>query len=62
MSFYKTNEIKMNRIRFLFLFLAILGADQVNAQTCLSPDGQTSISFSLSSDGQPQHEMKLLQI
>ena len=62
MSFYKTNEIKMNRIRFLFLFLAILGADQVNAQTCLSPDGQTSTSFSLSSDGQPQHEMKLLQI
>ena len=57
MSFYKTNEIKMNRIRFLFLFLAILGADQVNAQTCLSPDGQTSISFSLSSDGQPQYEI-----
>ena len=54
MSFYKTNEIKMNRIRFILLFLAILGADQVNAQTCLSPDGQTSISFSISSDGQPQ--------
>ena len=62
MSFYKTNEIKMYRIRFLFLFLAILGADQVNAQTCLSPDGQIIISFSLSSDGQPQYEMKLLQI
>ena len=59
MSFFKTNEIKMNSIRFIIFFLAILGADQLYAQTCLSPNGQTSISFSLSSDGQPQYEMKL---
>ncbi|GIR18397.1 MAG: hypothetical protein CM15mP32_5840 [Flavobacteriaceae bacterium] len=59
MSFYKTNEIKMNSIRFTLFFLAIFGSDHFYAQTCLSPDGQISISFSLSSDGQPQYEMKL---
>ena len=59
MSFYKTNEIKMNIIRFILFFLAIFGADQLYAQTCLSPDGQISIAFSLSSDGQPQYEMNL---
>ena len=59
MSFYKTNEIKMNSIRFILFFLAIFGSDHFYAQTCLSPDGQISISFSLSSDGQPQYEMKL---
>ena len=59
MSFYKTNEIKMNIIRFILFFLVIFGADQLYAQTCLSPDGQISIAFSLSSDGQPQYEMNL---
>ncbi len=59
MSFYKTNEIKMKIIRFILFFLAIFGADQLYAQTCLSPDGQISIAFSLSSDGQPQYEMNL---
>ena len=59
MSFCKTNEINMNIIRFILSFLAILGADQLYAQTCLSPDGKTSIYFSLSSDGHPQYEMKL---
>ena len=59
MCFYKTNEIKMNSIRFTIFFLAIFGADQLYAQTCLSPDGQISITFSLSSDGQPQYEMNL---
>lgn len=59
MSFFKTNEIKMNSIRFILFFLAIFGADQLYAQTCLSPDGLTSIYFSLSTDGQPQYEMKL---
>ena len=59
MSFFKTNEINMNIIRFILFFLAILGADQLYAQACLSPDGQTSISFSLSTDGQPQYDMKL---
>ena len=59
MSFFKTNEIKMNIIRFILFFLAIFSVDQLYAQTCLSPDGQTSISFSLSTDGQPQYQMKL---
>ena len=59
MSFLKTNEINMNIIRFILFFLAIFGVDQLYTQTCLSPDGQKSISFSLSSDGQPQYEMKL---
>jgi hypothetical protein len=49
----------MNSIRFILFFLAIFGADKLYAQTCLSPDGQTSIYFSLSSDGQPQYEIKL---
>ena len=49
----------MSSIRFTFFFLAIFGADHFYAQTCLSPDGQISISFSLSSDGQPQYQMKL---
>lgn len=59
MCFCKTNEIKMNSIRFTLFFLAIFGADQLYAQTCLSPDGQISITFSLSSDGQPEYEMNL---
>ena len=59
MLFCKTNEIKMNSIRFILFFLTIFGAHQLYAQTCLSPDEQTSISFSLSSDGHPQYEMKL---
>ena len=49
----------MNNYQFLFYLLLSLLFQQLSAQTCLSPDGQTSIYFSLSSSGQPQYEMKL---
>jgi hypothetical protein len=49
----------MNNYQFFFYLLLSLLFQQLSAQTCLSPDGQTSIYFSLSSSGQPQYEMKL---
>ena len=49
----------MNNYQFLFYLLLSLLFQQLSAQTCLSPDGQTSIYFSLSSSGEPQYEMKL---
>ena len=49
----------MYNYQFLFYLLLSLLFQQLSAQTCLSPDGQTSIYFSLSSSGQPQYEMKL---
>ncbi len=49
----------MNNYQFFFCLLLSLLFLQLSAQTCLSPDGQTSIYFSLSSSGQPQYEMKL---
>ena len=52
----------MNNYQFFFCLLLSLLFQQLSAQTCLSPDGQTSIYFSLSSSGQPQYEMKLGEI
>ena len=52
----------MNNYQFFFCLLFSLLFQQLSAQTCLSPDGQTSIYFSLSSSGQPQYEMKLGEI
>lgn len=49
----------MNNYQFFFYLLLSLLFQQLSAQTCLSPDGQTSIYFSISSSGQPQYEMKL---
>ena len=49
----------MNNYQFFFYLLLSLLFQQLSAQTCLSPDGQVSIHFSLSSSGQPQYEMKL---
>ena len=49
----------MNNYQFLFYLFTSLLFQQLSAQTCLSPDGQTRIYFSLSSNGQPQYEMNL---
>ena len=49
----------MNNYQFFFYLLLSLLFQQLSAQTCLSPDGQVSIYFSLSSSGQPQYEIKL---
>lgn len=52
----------MNNYQFLFYLFISLLFQQLSAQTCLSPDGQTSIQFSLSANGHPQYEMKLGEV
>ena len=52
----------MNNYQFLFYILISLFFYKLSAQTCISPDGQTSIQFSLSTDGHPQYEIKLGEV